>query len=345
MSSSASNRKKPDSIDELEGVDRAAILMLTLGEKHGAEVWQDLDDDEIRILSQAMASLGPVSTLQIEELMVQFVAELSTTGAVMGDFERTEKLLTSVLPSDRVNQIMEEIRGPAGRTLWEKLANVQEDVLANYLKNEYPQTVAVVLSRMRSDSTARLLSILPEDFAMDVMNRMLMIDTVQKEILDSVEKTLRLEFMSNLAATRRRDTHEQMADIFNSFDRQTEARFMNALEEYNRDSAERIKSLMFTFDDLNKLDAGAIQTLLRSIEKDKLAIALKGADEKMRELFLGNMSSRAAKMLKDDMEALGPVRLKDVDEAQMILVSMTKDLAAKGEIVLNKSSGEDELVY
>jgi flagellar motor switch protein FliG len=169
-------------------------------------------------------------------------------------------------------------------------------------------------------------------------------EAVQKEVLERVEQTLRTEFMSSLSQTHRRDAHEVMAEIFNNFDRQTETRFMTSLEEANRESAERIKTLMFTFDDLVRLDSGSAQTLLRNVDKDKLAVALKGASETVREFFLGNMSTRAAKMLVDDMQSMGPVRLRDVDEAQVMLVNMAKDLAAKGEIVISKTRDE-ELVY
>jgi flagellar motor switch protein FliG len=151
--------------------------------------------------------------------------------------------------------------------------------------------------------------------------------------------------MSSISQTRRRDAHELMAEIFNNFDRQTETRFIAALEEENRESAERIKTLMFTFDDLIKLDAGSAQTLMRHIDKDKLAIALKGASEPVRQFFLSNMSARAAKMLNDDMQAMGPVRLRAVDEAQVMLVNLAKDLAAKGEIIIAKQRGDEELVY
>jgi flagellar motor switch protein FliG len=240
---------------------------------------------------------------------------------------------------------MDEIRGPAGRNMWEKLANVQEEVLANYLKNEYPQTVAVVLSKLRPEHAARVLSILPEDLSLDVINRMLRMEAVQKEVIERVEQTLRTEFMSNLSQTRRRDAHEVMAEIFNNFDRQTETRFLTVLESENRDSAERIKALMFTFDDLVKLDAGSAQTLMRNIDKDKLAVALKGANETVRQFFFSNMSTRAAKMLVDEMQEMGPVRLRDVDEAQGLLVNIAKDLAAKGEILIAKSRADDEMVY
>jgi len=240
---------------------------------------------------------------------------------------------------------MDEIRGPAGRTMWDKLANVNEAVLANYLKNEYPQTVAVVMSKINPDHAAKVLGTLPDDFSLEVVNRMLQMESVQKEVLDKIEDTLRSEFMSNLAKTNKRDSHEMMAEIFNNFDRNTESRFIAALEERNRDSAEKIKALMFTFEDLMKLDPAGIQTLLRNVDKDRLGICLKGASDAVRDLFFSNMSERAAKILREDMEALGPVRLRDVDEAQMEIVNVAKDLADKGEIMLADSGGDDELVY
>jgi flagellar motor switch protein FliG len=263
----------------------------------------------------------------------------------VGSYESTERLLSRFLPGERVLTVMEEIRGPAGRTMWDKLGNVSESVLANYLKNEYPQTVAVVLSKIKPEHAARVLGALPEEFGLEVVMRMLRMEAVQKDILDKVEQTLRTEFMSNLARTSKRDAHEMMAEIFNNFDRQTEGRFLTSLEERNRESAERIKALMFTFEDLSKLDPGSVQTLLRSIEKDKLALALKGSSDTLRDLFFSNMSERAGKLLREDMESMGPVRLKDVDEAQMAMVNTAKELAAKGEIIIAEAKGEDELIY
>ncbi|MGA0532121.1 flagellar motor switch protein FliG [Hansschlegelia sp. KR7-227] len=329
----------------LSGVERAAALMLALGETHGAPVWKLLEDDEIRDLSGAMASLGPVEPAAVDDLLVDFVSRMSSTGALIGNVESTERLLKQFLPKERVGLIMEEIRGPAGRNMWEKLSNVQEAVLANYLKNEYPQTVAVVLSRVRAEQAARVLAILPEEFALDVVRRMLSMEPVQKEILERVEQTLRSELMASLSQTSRREPHEQMAEIFNSFDRQTEARFLARLETASKDSADRIKQLMFTFDDLGKLDSAGIQTLLRDAPRDKLTVALKGATQAMKEFVTSNMSGRASKMLMDDIEAMGPVRLKDVDEAQAALVNLAKDLASKGQITISKSKGDDELVY
>jgi flagellar motor switch protein FliG len=330
---------------QLKGPDKAAMLMLALGEEHSSKIWPLLDDEEIKEISQNMANLGAVNSDVVEKLFLEFVNNFSSTGSLTGTFDSTERLLMKALPSERVNQIMEEIRGPAGRTMWDKLANVNESVLASYLKNEYPQTVAVVLSKIRPEHAARVLAALPEEFSMEVVMRMLRMEAVQKEVLDKVEQTLRTEFMSNLARTNRRDAHEMMAEIFNSLDRNTEARFLAALEERSRDAAERIKALMFTFEDLIKLDPSGVQTLLKNVPKEKLGLALKGASETLRDLFFSNMSERASKLLREEMESMGPVRLKDVDESQMLMVTTAKELASKGEIMLADNKGEDELIY
>src|SRR5665213_1372319 len=269
---------------KLKGPEKAAVLLMALGEQYGGKIFGLLDGDELRKISMVMSALGTIEAELVEEALLEFVSRMSASGALLGSYDAAERLLKQYLPQERVGGIMDDLRGPAGRNMWEKLAHVHEEVLANYLKNEYPQTVAVVLSKLRAENAARVLSILPEDFALDVVSRMLKMEAIQKDVIEGVEETLRTEFMSNLSQTRRRDAHEAMAEIFNNFDRSTETRFMSALEEENGDAAER-------------------------------------------------------------MQALGPVRLRDVDEAQTLLVNIAKDLAAKGEILITKSRGDDELVY
>ncbi len=325
----------------LSGPQKAATLMLALGEEHAARLFTRMHEDEIRDISQAMATLGPVSADLVEGLCREFSETLGQTGNLMGGWETTERMLLRTLPKDRVALLMEEIRGPAGRTMWDKLGNVNEALLANYLKNEYPQTVSVVLSKVKPDHAARVLALLPESFAMEVVMRMLRMETVQKEALEGVERTLKSEFMSNLARAQRRDPHEMMAEIFNNLDRQSESRILTALEDRSRDAAERIRGLMFTFDDLQRVDGAGMQALVRGIDKSQLALALKGASEQIRNLFLRNMTDRAAKILKDDIAGLGPVRLRDVDEAQAAIVTMAKDLAAQGQITLQDGRDED----
>jgi flagellar motor switch protein FliG len=328
----------------LSGSQKAAILMLALGEEQSSRLFGLMQDDEIREISAAIAGLGPVSAEIVERLCREFTESLGSSGMIVGSYETIERMLGKSLARDRVGQIMEEIRGPAGRTMWDKLGNVNEAVLANYLKNEYPQTVAVVLSRVRPEHAARVLALLPESFSIEVVMRMLRMESVQKDVLDGVERTLRAEFMSNLARSTRQDPHEMMAEIFNSLDRQSETRFLTALEERHHESAERVKALMFTFDDLQRLTPQAMQALLRAVPKDRLPLALKGASEAVRTIFFKNLSERAGKILREEIEALGPVRLRDVDEAQATVVATAKELAQQGEIELGNGKDE-EMVY
>jgi flagellar motor switch protein FliG len=337
--------KKREDFRSLTGPEKAAMLMLAVGEEHCARLFQMMDNDEIREISQHIANLGTINAVMMEKLFAEFMEKFSTTGTLIGNFENAERLLSRVLDPNRVSLIMEEIRGPAGRTMWDKLGNVSENVLANYLKNEYPQTVAVVLSKIKPDHAARVLALMPEPYSMEVIQRMLRMESVQKDVINDIERTLRTEFMSNLARTQRRDPHEMMAEIFNGFDRNTEQRFIAALEDNDAEAAERIKALMFTFEDMKRLDANGIQAVLRIADKDKIGIALKGAGDGIKELFFSNMSERAAKILREDMESMGPVKVRDVEDAQSYLVLIAKDLADKGEIEIADAKGGEDLVY
>lgn len=330
----------------LSGPEKAAIFMLALGEEYTAKIFQHMDDEEILEISQTMATLGRINATVVERLFVDFAEQMSSANALIGSQESTERLLARAgMSADKIEHIMEEIRGPAGRTMWEKLTNVNEDILANFLQKEYPQTVAVVMSKISTEHAAKVLSLLPDNFALEVIHRMLRMEAVQRDVLDDVEKTLRTEFMSNLARTARQDSHEVMADIFNKFDRTAEANFMDLLEKSVPESAEKIRSLMFTFEDLQKLDPASVQTVIRACDKEKMPTALKGATETLRDLFFSNMSERAAKIMKEDMAAMGPVRLKDVEDAQQYIVGIAKDLEARGEITISTGAEEDELIY
>ncbi|KQP51921.1 flagellar motor switch protein FliG [Methylobacterium sp. Leaf399] len=334
-----------DGFANMPGAQRAAALLLLLGDTEGAPIWQMLEEDEIKKVSHAMVQLGSLEAETVEKLIVDFVSRLSSGGGITSNFERTESLLLKIFPQDQVSSIMAEIKGASAKRVWGSITQIDPEILASFLRNEYPQTVAVVLSKVRAEYAAKVLTILPEDFAIDVLNRMLRMETVQKEALRHIEETLRVEFVSTIAQTTRRDAHELMADVFNAFDRQTEGRFLSALDQANRGAAKKIRQLMFTFEDLLKLDPGSVQTLLRKVDNDTLCRALKGADERVRSFFLGNMSTRAAKNITDEMGSLGPIRLKDVDEAQAKMTELAKELAEKGEIMIAKSSGEEELVY
>lgn len=334
-----------DEYSKLTGVERSSIILMAVTPENASKLFSMMDDDEIREISQTMSALGTVSPEIVEQILGDFSGAVADSTSFVGNIESTEKLLLKVLGKERVDIIMEDIRGPAGKSTWEKLGNVNEDILAAYLKNEYPQTVALIVSRINPAHAAKVLSILPEDFAFEVITRMLNMDSVKKEVLDQIERTLRAEFISNLTKTQKYESDELIAEVFNNFDRTNETKFMGLLEQNAPESAEKIKSLMFTFDDLIKTDANGIQAILRSIDKSKLALALKGSSQEIRNLFLNNMSQRASKILQEDMASMGPVRLRDVDEAQLEIIAKTKELIASGEVTISDNASGDELIY
>lgn len=335
---------EPAELKRLSGMQRAAALMLALGKENGTLIWEQLAIEEVKELSTAMAQLGRIPAHVVEHLLLLFSSEVSTISSLHGSFETTERLLEGILPSEKLQEVMEDIRGPSGRTMWDKLSNVSENVLAAFLKNEYPQTVAVILSKLKSEHCARVLAALPPEFATDVILRMLRMDTVQKDIVGEIENTLKNEFMSNLSRSQRRDPHEAMADVFNAFDRATEESMLGALDKQSPDSAERIRALMFTFDDLANLMPAAIAVLVKNADKRQMALALKGAPEEMRQIFLAAMTERAAKMLREDIAAMGPVRARECEEAQTGLVRMAKLLADRGEIVLVDPKEDETMI-
>ncbi|MEK6745975.1 MAG: flagellar motor switch protein FliG [Pseudomonadota bacterium] len=334
-----------DDFRKMGGPQKAAMFLMAIGEESAIKLFALMDDDEIREVSNIMSTLGQVNSDVVERLFHDFADQVSASGALVGNYDSTERLLVKALGKNRVDGIMEEIRGPAGRTTWDKLGNVSEEILANFLKNEYPQTIAVVLSKIRADHAARVLMNLPEELTVEVIVRMLSMETVKKDVMDGIEKTLRMEFMSNLAKRQSTDSFEMIAEIFNNFDRTAEGKFMGKLEERNAESAEKVRALMFTFEDLIKINGAGIQVLLRTVDKAKLGIALKGASDAIKDLFLSNMSERAGKIMREEMEGMGPVRIKDVDEAQMLVVGVAKDLAGKGEIMISSDSAGEQLVY
>jgi flagellar motor switch protein FliG len=330
---------------QINGVEKAAIILLSMSEEYAAKIFALMNEDEIKDVSSVMSNLGAIKPEIAEKLINDFINDLSNFVSLYGNIDTTEKLLQKVLDKDKVSTIMEDIRGPVGKNTWDKLGNVNEQILASYLKNEYPQTVAVVVSKLSPSYASKVLSALPEDFTLEVMMRMLTMESVKKEVLDRVERTLKSEFIGSISRTQKYDSNQAMAEIFNNFDRVHESKFMGMLENRNPEYANKIKELMFTFDDLQKVSAAGVQTILRYADKGKLAIALKGAAPAISQFFISNMSQRAAKILQDDIASLGPVRMKDVDAAQSELVAIARDLESKGEITLVSNNSEDEMVY
>jgi flagellar motor switch protein FliG len=335
---------EPVELKKYSGPQRAAALMLALGKQHGAPIWEQLTTDEIKELSSTIAGLGRIPSHIVEHLLIQFTGEVASMASLHGSYETTERLLGGILPGEKVKEIMEDIRGPSGRTMWDKLSNVSETVLAGALKHEYPQTVAVILSKLRPDHAARVIAELPREFSVDVVMRMLRMETVQKDVINQVEATLKSEFMTNLSRSQKRDPHEAMAELFNSLDRSTEEAMLTALDNKAPESAERIRALMFTFEDLSNLLPAAISIIVRNADKREMALALKGAPDQLKQMFFGAMTERAAKLMREDMAAMGPIRARDCEEAQSSLVRLAKNLADRGEILLVDPKSDDAMI-
>ncbi|MCP4354967.1 MAG: flagellar motor switch protein FliG [Proteobacteria bacterium] len=330
--------------DDKSRLRDVAILLLSIGEDKAVKVFKKLEDHEIRDISREMSRLGVVSNDDVEDAIKHFTEEVTTGAGLIGTWENTERMLRKFMDEDRVGDLLDEMRGPAGKTMWEKLNNVNEETLAHFLQNEYPQTAALIISKIHPAHAANILAVLPKDFAFEIIERMLVIDSVPRDIIANVEKTLRNEFMRNLSAKDKQNNHEMLANIFNSLDRGTETTFMEMLEQQSNNDAEIIRNFMFTFDDMIKISTQGIQSILREADKEKLPIALKGANEDVKALFFENMSERASKILQEDIQAMGPVRIKDVDEAQQAIIGTTKTLIDDGQIIIIDENSGDEYI-
>ncbi len=326
----------------LNGLEKASVLMMTLSEDTASKIFSMMTEDEIRQISHCMSALGKVDNTQVDGLISEFSDEISSGRSIIGDVNSAKKLLSKALGADKVDSIMSDISGPTGRDTWDRLNNVDEELLGAYLKNEYPQTAALILSKIKTSQAAKILSILPEEFAIIVIRRMIALEPVKREVLIDLEKILQSEFMSTLSQSKKNDSMETIAEIFNNFDRSTEGKFFEMLDKKDPTISERIRELMFTFEDLIKINAAGIQAIIRSADKQKLPIALKGANEDIKNLFFSNMSERASKLLKEEIAAMGPVRISEVDEAQMSVVQTAKQLADSGELIIPEGTEEQE---
>jgi flagellar motor switch protein FliG len=336
---------EPVELKKYSGPQRAAALMLALGKEHGgSDLGTAYPPTKIKELSATIAGWAAFRRRWSSICLSSSPAKSRRWPRCTAATRPPSGCSAGILPGDKVKEIMEDIRGPSGRTMWDKLSNVSETVLAGALKHEYPQTVAVILSKLRPDHAARVIAELPREFSVDVVMRMLRMETVQKDVINQVEQTLKSEFMTNLSRSQKRDPHEAMAELFNSLDRSTEEAMLNALDNKAPESAERIRALMFTFEDLSNLLPAAISIIVRNADKREMAMALKGAPDKLKQMFFGAMTERAAKLMREDMAAMGPVRARDCEEAQSSLVRLAKSLADRGEILLVDPKSDDAMI-
>ncbi|OJV46657.1 MAG: hypothetical protein BGO28_04580 [Alphaproteobacteria bacterium 43-37] len=326
----------------LTGKEKIAIFMNLVGDDGAVQILKQLSNDEVTRISKIIEQTKKFGEEDERFVISEFYKQLSFVilNKEAQEFEKNRK-------DKKVNtsQLLEHLESAEGGTTWEKLTMVSEEVLANYLKNEYPQAVAVIMSHLKSEQAARVLTLFPEEMSNDVIKRMLKLDGVKKEIMVDIERTLRTEFVNNIESNAKTDMHETIAEIFNRLERGSDAKYLNFIEEIDANAAERIRNLMFTFEDLKKLSAQDVRTILRFVDRSKLSLALKGMPDDFKDIFLKNMPERAAKLLKETISELGGVRVRDVEEAQASIVSKAKELASSGEITLSHGGVEDEMVY
>lgn len=331
---------------KLTGIEKTSVILLSLPDKTVGDIMKQFTRAEIKNISQTMTELGEIKPNLIEATFFEFVKEISTAGHLIGSTENTKRFLGKFFPKEEIEDIFEEISALPKKedSIWEKLQKVNENFLVNFLKNEHPQIISAILSHIPAKNAARILELFPTELAINTLERLLSLDPIQKDILTEVERILEKEFMSSFTLGKSPDNHEFIANIFNAMSKTTEKILMDELEKDRPHSAKVIKDLMFTFEDFIEFDDNSIQTIIRHVDKSKLALALKGVSDNLRNLFFKNLSQRAAKLLAEDMQSAGSVRMRDIYNAQSTIVAMTKEMAAAGEILMTVGSDENDKI-
>ena len=329
---------------ELESVDQAAILLLTIGETEAAKVMKHLGQREIQRISESMTALGSISSQQIESVVNEFLKTVSDeSGLTMETNRYLRDTLTHALGENRANSVIEKMNGGSTAAL-DKLRWMDPRTIADFMATEHPQIQAIVMSFLEPDQAAQVINYLPEgELRRDIIMRVANLESIPPaaiaelaQVLDEQASQAGPTKFAQLGGTR------TAADILNSMMKGTNEPVMEAIKEVDEELGNAINDLMFVFDSLAAVDDRGIQTLLKEVSTDVLTVALKGADPLLQQKVFGNMSKRAAELLQDDMEAKGPVRLSDVETAQKEILVVARRLAEDGEIMLG--GGGDEMV-
>ncbi|MFZ5776054.1 MAG: flagellar motor switch protein FliG [Thermodesulfobacteriota bacterium] len=341
-----SKGKKEAGASGLSGPEKAAIFMLTVGEEFAAQVFQRLDPEEIKNVGRQMARIDKVDKDDLASLLNEFKADTGENDIFLSGNELLENALKRALTSDKASEILEEIRSDWKLTLFQKARKLEPKVLVNFLRNEHPQTVALVLSVLEPTQSAQILAEFSEDTQVEVIMRMAELDKVSPEILVDVDRVLQDELLSVEGMEGQRlGGVAAVAEILNNADRALEAAILEGVEEQRESLADEIRKLMFVFEDLMGVDNRGIQMILKEVSTDDLKVALRMASDELKEKIFSCMSSRAVEMLKEDMELMGPTRVKDVEAAQQAIIKIAKRLEQEGKIqLISAGGGEDEYV-
>ena len=329
--------------DDVSGIDRAAILLMSLGETAASEVLKHMEPKEVQTVGAAMAQLNNVSRGQVSSVLKQFCTTVQEeTGLGLGTDEYVRSVLKKALGDDKAENLIDRILQGGNTKGLETLKWMDSRAVAEIIRLEHPQIIAIVLSYLESDQSAEVIALFPDRVRVDVMMRIATLDGIQPAALNELNDIMEKQFTGgNNVKSSSVGGLKAAANILNFIDSSMEGEIMDSVKEVDADLGQSIQDLMFVFDNVNAVDDRDIQTILREISSESLMLALKGADEGLKEKILNNMSKRAAEMLRDDLEAKGPVRLSEVEGAQKEILSVARRLADAGDISLGGSGGEE----
>jgi flagellar motor switch protein FliG len=326
----------------MTGPEKTAILCLALGEKFTGEVFKRLDRKEIASISKAMMGMETVPKEQVEEVVREFNETMQLgKDMVTGGPEQVRRMLTKTLDNDTAKYIMDTLELDTGPTPFQELGNVSPRILAQILRNEHPQTLALILGHLHPDQAAELLQNLPSGVRAEVLMRLSKLEAVAEDMLLEVDKVLQNQLIAMGGKEGKKvGGITAVAEILNAVDRATEEEVLSEIEEESAQMAEDIRNLMFVFEDIKGLDDRAIRELLKEVSNEELTQALKGASEDLRDKFFKNLSERAATMIQEDLEIMGPIRLAEVEAAQQNVVKTVRRLEAEGKIAIGRGGGD-----
>ncbi|MFC4173639.1 flagellar motor switch protein FliG [Microvirga sp. GCM10011540] len=327
----------------LKGPERVAALLFTMGKPSASRLLKHFSADEIKLITRSAAELGPVSPTQIESLIEEFSAQFSNGASLIGTAAEVEKLLSGVLPPEQIAELMSDVLGNSNRSIWDRVSTVSEGALATYLMKEHPQTAALILSKVKPACAAKVMGHLPPPLRNSLMRRMLAFKPIVDETMRTIEQTLHEDFMINFSRNMGADTHAKMADIINKMERDHMEEVLQSLTEVRPKSAEILKGLLFTFDDIVALTPRARTALFDQIPNDRVVLALKGTDEGFRSVILSSLASRVRRMVEHELNSKEPASQRDVLEARRAITDLALEMAGRGEIELN--SGDEDDTY
>ncbi len=317
------------------GAQKAAILLLSFGEEISAEIFKNMTEFEIKRIGAAMSRLGRLENDVVDGVMTEFYSVLQQNKKFFyGGNDFTKKVIGTAFKGNDGDELINQLALGSSSNL-DALELIDARTLSNFIRNEHPQTIALILAHLDARKCGDTLKMLPESIRTEILIRIANLDAVAPEIIDEIDDVLRAEIQAmGSISTQKIGGVEPIAEMLNLIDGATEEQILDGLEERDPELAERIRQLMFTFDDLVKIDDRGIQEIVKGVQNDKWKIALKTASEAVRELVFKNMSERAAKMLREDMEAMPAVKLSDVEAVQYEIVQVARKLEEEGKIVI-----------